>query len=51
MTKEEELEFYNENLFLIRRDIRTYLDHLDDGTLLVYQVSFNNYRKKCQKAL
>lgn len=45
MTSEEELQFFNDNCELVLRNVRFYLDHLDDGTLWVYRVSFLGYKK------
>lgn len=41
----EEREFYDENCEKIYRNTKFYLEHLDDGTLWVYRVSFLNYKK------
>ena len=46
MTSEEELEFFSANLEDVYRNVRFYLDHLDDGTLWVYRVSFVHYDKE-----
>lgn len=49
MSIEDEREFFNENCDLIIRNVRFYLDHLDDGTLWVYKTYFFNYEPEKHK--
>lgn len=41
----EERQFFIHNTDWIMNNMRFTLDHLDDGTLWVYRVSFEDYKK------